>query len=199
MPIISIEKQKPVRGCPVKAVLIAVLLTIFAVVFGQSNDEPADEAIVSERSTEELAVEAALRSFFDALREARGEDAAQFYSSAALAQVDYTFQTIREGIRRADEATLTRLQTAGYQAGTQAIRNWSTREYLAETLKLPMMFGRYTPFTMEILSIEVQGRRATVQVLFENTAGVVIEQQAVVVRESDAWLIENFMGMTSFP
>lgn len=168
-----------------KAVLAAVLLALWLPAFGQSE--------------EETAVRQTVEQLFSALLEARGEDAAELYSSAAMEQVEYTFQAIREGIRRADEAVLFRLQRAGYQAGTQEIRGWTTREYLAETLKLPMMYARYAPFQMEIVSVEVRGRRATVQIEFENQAGIILEQVAVVVREGNAWLVESFMGMTTFP
>jgi len=174
-----------VRGCPLKAVLLFVLLTSFSAVFGQSE--------------EELAVQTAVESFFAALREARGEDAAALYSEAAMSQVDLTFQSIREGIRRNDESVLLRLETAGYQAEAGDIRGWSTVEYLTATLELPIMYGRYTPFTMTVDSISVQGRRADVFIMFENMAGTMMAQQAVFVREDDMWLAESFMGMTSFP
>lgn len=168
-----------------KAVLVVVLLTSYAAVFGQSEDE--------------LAVLATVESFFAALQEARGEDAAALYSETAMLQVDLTFQSIREGIRRNDESVLLRLRTAGYQAESADIRGWTTLEYLTETLKLPMMFGRYTPFTMTVDSIRIQARRAEVFLSFENASGVLMTQQACFVREDGRWLAESFMGMTSFP
>lgn len=168
-----------------KAVLVVLLLTLCAAVFGQSE--------------EELAVQETVESFFSALQEARGEDAAALYSETAMLQVDLTFQSIREGIRRNDESVLLRLRTAGYQAESADIRGWTTLEYLTETLKLPIMFGRYTPFTMTVDSIRVQGRRADAFLTFENAAGTLIAQQAFFVREDDLWLAESFMGMTSFP
>jgi len=168
-----------------KAVLFIVLLSLCAAVFGQSE--------------EELAVRATVESFFAALKEARGEDAAALYSEAAMLQVDMTFQSIREGIRRNDESVLLRLRTAGYQAESADIRDWTTIEYLTETIKLPIMFGRYTPFTMFVDSILVQGRRAEVFLTFENPTGIRMGQQAVFVWEDDLWLAESFLGMTSFP
>jgi len=168
-----------------KAVLAVLLLTSCAAVFGQSE--------------EEMAVQETVESFFAALQEAKGEEAAALYSQSAMLQVDLTFQSIREGIRRNDESVLLRLRTAGYQAESGDIRGWTTLEYLTETLRLPMMFGRYTPFTMTVDSIRVQGRRADVFLTFENTAGILMEQQACFVREDGRWLAESFMGMTSFP
>ncbi|MFO7627834.1 MAG: hypothetical protein R6V62_11300 [Candidatus Fermentibacteraceae bacterium] len=168
-----------------KAVLSVMLLTSCAAVFGQSE--------------EELAVQTTVESFFAALQEARGEDAAALYSETAMLQVDLTFQSIREGIRRNDESVLLRLRTAGYQAESGDIRDWTTVEYLTQTIELPMMFGRYTPFTMTVDSIRVQGRRAEAFLTFENTAGIQMGQQAVFVQEDDLWLAESFMGMTSFP
>lgn len=168
-----------------KAVLVAVLLSLCAAVFGQSE--------------EELAVQATVESFFAALKEARGDDAAALYSETAMLQVDLTFQSIREGIRRNDESVLLRLRTAGYQAESGDIRGWTTSEYLTETLNLPIMFGRYTPFTMTVDSILVQGRQADVFLTFENAVGIQMGQQAVFVWENDLWLAESFMGMTSFP
>jgi hypothetical protein len=168
-----------------KAVLVVLLLSSCTAVFAQSE--------------EELAVETTVEAFFAALKEARGEDAAALYSETAMLQVDLTFQSIREGIRRNDESVLLRLQTAGYQAESEDIRGWSTSEYLTETLKLPMMFGRYTPFTMTVDSIRVQGRRADAFLTFVNASGTPMTQQAVFVWENDLWLAESFMGMTSFP
>lgn len=168
-----------------KAVLAVMILSVCSAVLAQSE--------------EELAVQTTVESFFAALQEARGEDAAALYSETAMLQVDLTFQSIREGIRRNDESVLLRLQTAGYQAGSEDIRGWSTSEYLTETLKLPMMFGRYTPFTMTVDSIRVQGRRAEAFLTFVNATGTPMAQLAVFVRENDLWLAESFMGMTSFP
>lgn len=169
-----------------KAVLFSVLLISSVALFGQPGEE-------------ELAVQTTVESFFAALGEARGDDAAAFYSETAIDQVDLTFQSIREGIRRNDESVLLRLGTAGYQAEAGDIRNWTTAEYLARTLELPIMSGRYTPFTMTVDSILIQGRRADVFLTFENAAGFRMAQQAVFVREDDRWLAESFMGMTSFP
>ncbi len=168
-----------------KAVLAAVLLTVCAAASAQSEAEEAVLQVVEE--------------FFSALKEARGDEAAALYSETAMQQVELTFQSIRDGIRRSDESVLLRIQSAGYQATSQDIRNWNARQYLAETLKLPMMVGRYTPFSMTVDSISVQGRRALVQLTFENSIGTSIEQMAVLVMEDRSWLVESFMGMTSFP
>ncbi len=168
-----------------KAMLVAVLLTVCAAASGQTEEESV--------------VLGTIEGFFAALREARGEDAAALYSTIAMEQVEITFQSILEGIRRNDESVILRLQSAGYQAEPQEIRGWTTREYLARTLSLPIMFGRYTPFSMQVDSISIQDRRATILLRFENAFGTVIEQQATMVREDDAWLVESFMGMTSFP
>lgn len=169
-----------------KAVLFSVLLTLSVTLSGQPEEE-------------ELTVLSAVESFFAALREARGEDAAALYSEAAMDQVDLTFQSIREGIRRNDESVLLRLSSAGYQAEAGVIRDWTAVEYLSETLKLPIMSGRFTPLSMSVDSIRIDGRRADVYITFENAAGVRMAQQAVFVREDDRWLAESFMGMTSFP
>lgn len=168
-----------------KAVLLGLLLSVCAAAHGQTEDE-----------TEVLGT---VDSFFTALREARGEDAAALFSSSAMDQVELTFESIREGIEEEDESVLLRIGSAGYSALPSEIREWSVREYLSETLELPIMSGRYTPLAMLVDSIEVQGRRALVFITFENRAGTSFPQQAVLVQEDGRWLVEAFLGMTSFP
>jgi hypothetical protein len=166
-------------------VLLGLLLSVCAAAAGQTEDETA--------------VLGTVESFFAALREARGSDAASLYSSSAMDQVELTFDSIREGIEKEDESVLLRLGSAGYSAPPSEIRDWNAGEYLSATLELPIMSGRYTPLAMRVDSMDIQGRRALVFITFENRTGASFPQQAVLVREDDQWFVEAFLGMTSFP
>ncbi len=168
-----------------KVVLLGFLLLVCASAPGQTDDEAA--------------VIYAVNSLFTALSEARGADAAVLYSSTAMDQVRLSFESIRRGIEREDESVLLRLSSAGYSAQPSEILGWTLSEYLAATLELPIMSGRYTPLVMRVDSVDVQGRRALVFITFENRAGAAFPQQAVLVQEDGRWLVEAFLGMGSFP
>ncbi len=137
--------------------------------------------------------------FMSALQEGDGDTAASMFSSQALAQVEVMLNTVKQSLDRDPEGTMRRLVNAGYTVDEEAAEDWEPADYLAQTLSLPMISARYTPYTLEIDSVAINGRSATVQMTFSTASGNQIPQQAMLTLEDDAWKISSFMGITAFP
>lgn len=140
-----------------------------------------------------------VQAFMDALQSGDGETAASMFSSIALQQVEVMLNTIKQSLDRDPEGTMSRLSSAGYSVELAEAERWETEVYLAQTLSLPMISARYTPYEMTVEEVLIDGRTATVQMIFSTASGAQIPQQAILTWENDVWKISNFMGITAFP
>ena len=167
-----------------RALFVAML--VFSIAGAQ--DAPVDSLIAGN-----------LMEFMAALQEGRGQDAAQMFSQSALSQVEAMLNTVKQSAGSDSEATVRRLQSAGYEIDEQGIRRWQVFDYLSQTLSLPMITARYLPYEMEVVSIEVSGRSASVELVFRTSTGTEIPQEALLSFENDSWRVSSFMGITAFP
>ncbi len=166
--------------------LLAVLLVFSGIAF--SDDAEADSLIRSGISV-----------FMTALQSGDGVTASDMFSSQAMTQVDAMLNTIKQNIDRDPEGTVRRLLSAGYDVDSDGAEQWSSADYLAQTLSLPMISARYTPYELEIDNVAIDGRSATVELIFRTASGNEIPQQALMAYEDDVWKVASFMGITAFP
>ncbi len=167
-----------------------VLLVVLAVFSGTSAADDAE--------TDSL-VRAGVEQFMQALQSGDGPVAAELFSTEALDQVEAMLNTIKQSLRSDPEGTLRRLASAGYRIELETARNWDPVDYLAQTLSLPMISARYTPYELKIDTVIVDRRRATVEMTFQTASGAEIPQQALLDYEEDRWKVTSFMGITAFP
>lgn len=144
-------------------------------------------------------VRVGVTQFMQALQSGNGEIAATMFSSQAIGQVEVMLNTIKQSLDRDPEGTMRRLNNAGYDIDSEAAEDWEPEVYLAQTLSLPMISARYVPYQLEIDSVEIEGRSATVQMIFRTSSGSEIPQQALMTLEDEVWKITSFMGITAFP
>lgn len=137
--------------------------------------------------------------FMEALQTGDGETAADMFSSQAIDQVEVMLNTVKQNLDRDPEGTIRRLNSAGYDIDSETAEDWEPEVYLAQTLSLPMISARYTLYELDIETVIVNGRSATVQMIFRTQAGAEIPQQAIMVLEDDMWKVTSFMGITAFP
>ena len=138
-------------------------------------------------------------SFMNALQTGDGIVASDLFSAQAMEQVEVMLVSIKQNLDRDPEATLRRLNGAGYSIDLAAAENWDIKEYISATLSLPMITARYAPYELEINAITLDDRSAIVDMIFRTANGTEIPQQAVLEFENDVWMITNFMGITAFP
>ncbi len=156
-------------------------------------------AALAEDAVADSLVRVGIAQFMQALQTGDGETAATMFSSGAVDQVEVMLNTIKQSLDRDPQGTMRRLTNAGYAIDLEAAEDWEPESYLAQTLSLPMISARYVPYELEIDSIAINDRTATVQMIFRTANGAEIPQQAVMTLEDDAWKITNFMGITAFP
>lgn len=168
-------------------------IVLFAAVLVFSGSAFADDIEADSLIREEVQL------FMEALQTGDGETASALFSSAALGQVDAMLNTIKQSLDRDPEGTLRRLSSAGYQVDEEKAEDWRVEEYLAETLSLPMISARYTPYELEIDTVTIDGRSAVVEMIFRTASGNEIPQQAIMAFEDDIWKVSSFMGITAFP
>lgn len=166
--------------------LLAVLLVFSGIAF--SDDAEADSLIRSEISV-----------FMAALQSGDGVKASDMFSSQAMVQVDAMLNTIKQSIDRDPDGTIRRLTSAGYAVDNDSVEHWSSSDYLSQTLSLPMISARYTPYELSIDTVVIDGRTATVEMSFQTASGTEIPQQALMAYEDDTWKVSSFMGITAFP
>lgn len=158
----------------------------------------AGPALAEDAEADSL-VRIGITAFMQALQTGDGETAATMFSSQAIDQVEVMLNTIKQSLDRDPEGTMRRLGNAGYDIDAETAEDWEPEIYLAQTLSLPMISARYVPYELEIDSVMIDGRSATVQMIFRTASGAEIPQQAVMTLENDVWKVTNFMGITAFP
>lgn len=168
--------------------LILMALVLFSFTLAYAEDSETDSLIRSE-----------VRQFMLALQTGDGPEAAEMFSTEALEQVNVMLVSIKQSLDRDPDATIRRLNGAGYSVDLEVAEDWETEDYLSATLSLPMISARYAPYELEIDSVIVDNRSAIVEMIFLTSSGTEIPQQALMAYEDDTWKISNFMGITAFP
>jgi hypothetical protein len=136
---------------------------------------------------------------FDALRNGDSVAVDTLVSSEAVDMVEDNLSVLKSQLRSDQEATMLRLTSAGYTATTEEILHWDARDYLENTVVLPIMMARYAPYSMEITGMEIDRDAAVLQILFSTQSGVSIPSEISLLRERGVWRVSNFMGLSSFP
>lgn len=168
--------------------LVLVLPVLLAAGSAFAVDDEADSLVRS-----------GIVEFMSTLQTGDGQTASLMFSSGALAQVEVMLNSIKQSLDREPEATISRLNSAGYSIELENAEDWETEEYLSATLSLPVITARYAPYEMEIDSVTVSGREAAIALTFRTATGVEIPQQAIMIFENDSWKVSSFMGITAFP
>lgn len=168
--------------------LVLVLLVFLLAGFAFGDDAEADSLI---RLT--------VNDFMSALQAGDGSTASEWFSVQAMEQVEVMLVSIKQNLDRDPDAALRRLKSVGYTIELEAAEDWETIDYLAATLSLPMITARYVPYELEISSVAVDDRDASVDMIFRTVTEVEIPQQATMVYEDDLWMVSSFMGITAFP
>jgi hypothetical protein len=172
-------------GCIVRVVLCRLLPLFFLAPAGISA--PGDDPTVT----------AGL--LFDALRSGDSIAVDTLVSSEALEVVEDNLSALKDQLRSDPEMTMLRLSSAGYSAVEEEILEWTAVDYLNRTIVLPIMMGRYTPYSMEITGQEIGRNSAVLQVLFSTQTGYGMPSEIRLVRDRGVWLVSSFMGLSSFP
>jgi len=144
-------------------------------------------------------IRAGIGQFMEALQTGDGETASALFSSEAMNQVEAMLNTIKQSLNGDPEGTIRRLISTGYQVDRDMVEDWEPADYLSQTLSLPMISARYIPYQMQIDSVLVNGRSATVDMIFQTASGAQIPQQALMSLEDGVWKVSSFMGITAFP
>ncbi len=137
-----------------------------------------------------------LQVFFQALKTGDRFMISQLISSKGLDEIDIMLEILKENL---DNATLSRLTTAGYTATADEIDDWSPMDYLTCTIALPVMKSRYAFYEMRIGDYSNQGNKLIIPTVFTTASGVELSCQGVLLKEDNQWKVTNFMGLNSFP
>ncbi len=139
---------------------------------------------------------AVLEVFFGALKTGDTFMISELISSDGLDEIDIMLEILQENL---DDATLSRLNTAGYTVTADEIEDWSPMEYLTSTIVLPVMKARYSIYEMQIGDYSDRGNELTIPVVFSTATGLELSYQAILRKEDNQWKVTNFMGLNSFP
>ena len=198
--------------------LVAVVLTMFAAsVYAQPDEEVTsppdsiqntepDSLLVAEEI--EIPIEdetpltipndptAVLQVFFQALQTGDTFVISELISSDGLDEIDVMLEILQENL---DDATLSRLTTAGYTATADEIDDWSPMDYLTSTIVLPVMNARYSIYEMQIGDYSDRGNDLAIPLVFSTATGLELPYEAILRKENNQWKVTNFMGLNSFP
>ncbi|NOQ22202.1 MAG: hypothetical protein GQ565_06095 [Candidatus Aegiribacteria sp.] len=137
-----------------------------------------------------------LQVFFQALKTGDRFMISQLISSEGLDEIDIMLEILKENL---DNATLSRLTTAGYTVTADEIDDWSPMDYLTCTIALPVMKSRYAFYEMQIGDYSSQGNKLIIPMVFTTASGVELSSQGVLLKEGNQWKVTKFMGLNSFP
>ena len=98
-----------------------------------------------------------------------------------------------------DDATLSRLTTAGYTATADEIDDWSPMDYLTSTIVLPVMKARYSIYEMQIGDYSDRGNELVIPLVFSTASGLELSYESILKKEDNQWKVTSFMGLNSFP
>ncbi len=139
---------------------------------------------------------AVLEVFFQALKTGDEFVISELISSDGLDEIDIMLEILQENL---DDATLSRLATAGYTVTADEIDDWSPMDYLTSTIMLPVMKARYSIYEMQIGEYSDRGNELTIPLVFSTATGLELSYQANLRKEDNQWKVTNFMGLNSFP
>ena len=139
---------------------------------------------------------AVLEVFFQALKTGDTFVISELISSDGLNEIDVMLEILQENL---DDATLSRLTTAGYIATADEIEDWSPMEYLTSTIVLPVMKARYSIYEMQIGDYSDRGNELTIPLVFSTATGLELSYQTILRKEDNQWKVTNFIGLNSFP
>jgi hypothetical protein len=139
---------------------------------------------------------AVLQVFFQALKNGDTSIISQLISSDGLDEINVMLEILQENL---DDATLSRLSTAGYTATADEIDDWSPMDYLTSTIVLPVMKARYSVYEMQIGDYSDQGNELAIPLVFSTASGLALPYEAILRKEDNQWRVTNFMGLNSFP
>ena len=139
---------------------------------------------------------AVLQVFFQALKTGDTFMISQLISSDGLDEIDVMLEILQENL---NDATLSRLSTAGYVATADEIDDWSSMDYLLNTIALPVMKARYSIYEMQIGDYSDRGNELVIPLVFSTASGLELPYEAILRKEDNQWKVTNFMGLNSFP
>ena len=139
---------------------------------------------------------AVLEVFFGALKTGDAFVISELISSDGLDEIDVMLEILQDNL---DDATLSRLTTAGYTATEDEIDDWSPMEYLISTIVLPVMKARYSIYEIQIGDYSDRGNELTIPLVFSTATGLELQYEATLRKENNQWKVTNFMGLNSFP
>ena len=139
---------------------------------------------------------AVLEVFFQALRTGDTLMISELISSDGLDDIDIMLEILQENL---DDATLSRLSTAGYTATADEIDDWSPMDYLTSTIVLPVMKARYSIYEMQIGDFSDRGNELAIPLVFSTATGLELPYEAILRKEDNQWKVTSFMGLNSFP
>ncbi|MBD3278602.1 MAG: hypothetical protein GF388_09895 [Candidatus Aegiribacteria sp.] len=192
-------------------ILVLVAFLSAALVFAQDEQassqdslQVADSLQVTEPETSTEPVipndpSSVLQSFFQALKSGDSLMVTTLISSEGLENIEVMLDILHENLSDDQEAVMSRLTSAGYSATSDEIEDWNPEDYLAHTVVLPVMKGRYVLYEMEIGDYSDENQHLMVPLTFTTASGVQLPFQAELVREDDQWKVSTFMGLNSFP
>ncbi len=139
---------------------------------------------------------AVLEVFFQSLKTGDSFMISQLISSDGIDEIDIMLEILQENL---DDATLSRLNTAGYTATADEIDDWSALDYLTSTIVLPVMKARYSIYEMQIGEYSDDGNDLVIPLVFSTASGLELQYQAILRKDNNQWKVTNFMGLNSFP
>ena len=139
---------------------------------------------------------AVLEVFFESLKTGDTFMISELISSDGLDDIDIMLEILQENL---DDATLSRLTTAGYTATADEIDHWSPMDYLTSTIELPVMKARYSIYEMQIGDYSDRGNELVIPLVFSTATGLELPYEATLRKENNQWKVTSFMGLNSFP
>ena len=140
-----------------------------------------------------------LQEFLQALKTGDSFMISQLISEDGLDEIDIMLDILKESIEDNEESTMSRLSAAGYTATADEIDDWSSIDYLKNTIVLPVMKARYSLYDMQIGEYSINGDELVIPLIFSTASGVQLPYEANLVKDDDKWKVTNFMGLNSFP
>ncbi len=140
-----------------------------------------------------------LQEFLQALKTGDSFMISQLISEDGLDEIDIMLDILKESIEDNEESTMSRLSAAGYTATADEIDDWSSIDYLKNTIVLPVMKARYSLYDMQIGEYSINGDELVIPLIFSTASGVQLPYEANLVKDDDQWKVTNFMGLNSFP
>jgi len=157
----------------------------------QVEDEPV-ESLPNDPSS-------VLQTFFQALKSGDDSVISQLISDDALDEIEVMLDILKENLDDSEETTMTRLIAAGYSASADEIDDWSSLDYLLNTVVLPVMKARYALYEMQIGEYAGSGDELVIPLVFITASGVELQFEAILIEDDNQWKVSNFIGLNSFP